>query len=280
MRPSIDITDHMRIVDLAAFKSAASFYNAYILVRRTNSSALNYIGVPGFTPKRLDCKFKTADHDFFHDRLRRQLTVGGLVVNPVMDEEFRKAFEPKKFLSAKKIWLNYSAQVVTRKFSHDQSGRANFAYMPGNLYSVDSKLDSDYYGCVIFSSNSLLSAATYIHSDYDLYGIVPADNPSENIRVTEQRFGFPHSRGRMFFDVQHFLNSRMQVAMIQHGSQEKFAEDMRDIIDVFYPDGTTVMCCDGVHEIKRLYSDLFQGRRLYSKSSSIKSWFGDWVVIV
>ncbi|MCP5119523.1 MAG: hypothetical protein GY953_52655 [bacterium] len=281
MRSSSDIHKHMRAVDVTAFQNAAERYGAYILVRRTNTSALKYIGKLGFLPKRLDCKFKTADTDFSHAGVGRVLNVSGLVVNPLMDAEFAKAFGPKKFQVSSELWRRYSHQVVAELPTHDDAGNRNYVYFPGGkLYSVDSNRNSAFFGCVMFSSSSLASAASYIHADYDLYGIVPADNPAQNIAVRETRLGQPHSRGRLFFDVQHAVNRAMGVPMVLHGSQEKYTEDMDDQIDVFYPDGKTVMCCSGVPDIERLYQTEFRGRKMFSSSTQVRELHGNWVVPV
>jgi hypothetical protein len=281
MRPSSDIGNHMRAVDVEAFKSAAATYGAYIIVRRTNSSALTYIGKSGFLPKRLDCKFKTADFDFHHAGLGRRLSISGLVVNPLMDAEFVKAFQARKFQVSSELWRKYSQQVVTELPSHDEAGTRNYVYFPhGKHYSVDSNRASSFYGCLMFSSMSLASGASYIHADYDLYGIVPAENPAQNIAVRETRLDQPHSRGKLFFDVQHAVNRAMGVPMVLHGSQEKYTEDMDDEVDVFYPEGSTVMCCRGVTEIQRLYETEFRGRKMFSSSAQVKAHHGSWVVPV
>jgi len=53
----------MRSQDKAIFLEAARQFQIWILVRRTNRASLEYVGRPGYTPKRIDCKVKTADID-------------------------------------------------------------------------------------------------------------------------------------------------------------------------------------------------------------------------
>ena len=53
----------MRSQDKAVMLGAAKEFKSWILVRRTNRASLDYIGKPGYTPKRIDCKAKTADLD-------------------------------------------------------------------------------------------------------------------------------------------------------------------------------------------------------------------------
>src|SRR5207237_806375 len=74
--------DFIRPRDINAFTAAAKVYKVYILVRRTNPASLKYIGMPGFTPKPLDCKPKTADADIVIDGRRRE--TAGLVVDPTL----------------------------------------------------------------------------------------------------------------------------------------------------------------------------------------------------
>lgn len=263
------IQNHMREGDITVFRQAARLYNAYILLRRTNPKSITYIGKAGFTPKRLDCKFKTADRDFYHPGLDRWLMVGGLVVNPVQDEYFRAAFnlEGGKFEKARKIWQENQGIVELPSGS----------WLPGGkLYTVDVNPESPRYGCILFTSSSMVSAVKYIHGDYDLYAIVPADNPASNIRVSEQRLGQPHSRGKLFFDVQHFINKRVGTAMILHGSQEKYQGHSDEPVDVFYPDGETVVCCEDEAAIGALYATDFRGRMPFEKGQKANSVHGKW----
>src|ERR1051325_7133815 len=52
----------MRGIDLQKFLMVARHHDVIILVRPTNEAALKYIGKPGFYPKPMICKAKTA-HD-------------------------------------------------------------------------------------------------------------------------------------------------------------------------------------------------------------------------
>ena len=77
----------IRQQDKAVFADAARHFNLWILVRRTNRESLPYIGLPGYTPKPIDCKAKTADSSY-DSRYR----TAGLVVDP---NEHRRAFGPR-----------------------------------------------------------------------------------------------------------------------------------------------------------------------------------------
>jgi hypothetical protein len=85
----------MRSQDKAIFLEAARQFQIWILVRRTNRASLEYVGRPGYTPKRIDCKAKTADIDIAPYRL------AGLVVDPGIHP---KAFKPGKAAKAADCW--------------------------------------------------------------------------------------------------------------------------------------------------------------------------------
>jgi len=75
----------MRSQDKSIFLEAARQFQIWILVSRTNRASLEYVGRPGYTPQRIDCKAKTADIDIAPYRL------AGLVVDPGIHP---KAFKP------------------------------------------------------------------------------------------------------------------------------------------------------------------------------------------
>ena len=63
--------DYMRAHDVGVFNAAAVRFKAWILVRRSNPAAKDYIGKAGYVPKRLDCKAKSADKPATMERLGR-----------------------------------------------------------------------------------------------------------------------------------------------------------------------------------------------------------------
>jgi hypothetical protein len=275
-----DIIKSMRPLDMKAFKEAAKLYDCYILVRRSNPASKQFIGRAGYTPKRIDCKFKTADFDFLHQGLQRRLKVAGLVVNPDMDAEFVKAFGAAKYQKAIKIWRKENQSVVSPVTSHDASGKPNYTWIPDNKpYCSCSDEASEHYGCLIFAESTPLSGGKFIHGDYDLYGIVPAADPARNVIVQEKLLGQHHSRGRLFKDVQYFVNRHMGVAMVLHGSQDTYTEDFDDEIDVFYPDGS-IKLFSGPSEIAALYETEFGGRRMFTKKASLKTVLGKFAEVV
>jgi hypothetical protein len=268
--------DYMRPVDVHAFQCAAKFYKVWILVRASNPEARKFIGIPGYVPKRLDCKAKTADRDVTVPGVPGKAQTAGLVVDPLLDDmAMREAFaDSADHARAVGYWRMFESHCYIPK-----PGEKLLWYPGGKFYSVQRDRTHPHYGCVMFSSSSNAAAGSYIHSDYDLYGIVRADDPEANVRVKETRLGQPHNRGRELFDIQHFLNKRMGVAMILHGEQEKFSDDMDDELDVFWPDGEKVTTEKGATAIHRLYRTTFKGRRLYGRDGDPRPLFGLWETV-
>lgn len=82
-----DVRDYMRPIDIRIFKRYSINRGVFVLVRRTNIYSVPYIGKPGFVPKPLECKPKTAksDADFLNEKGKRiKLKCAGLVVNPFL----------------------------------------------------------------------------------------------------------------------------------------------------------------------------------------------------
>jgi hypothetical protein len=71
----------------------------------------------------------------------------------------------------------------------------------------------------------------------------------------------------------------MGVPMILHGEQETFKEDWNDNIDVFCPDGETIIEAYGPAAIRHLYTVTFKGRQMYGKGANPKPYFGLWEVL-
>lgn len=246
----------MRLRDIAACSKAAKFFGVYIMVRRTNTQSIQYIGQPGYVAKRLDCKPKTADFSVGLPQGFKE--VAGLVVDPTL-EGFQRAFKPAKLTEAKKEWEKFKPLLAPDML--DSNKKPAYTYLPkGKFYAVQLDKKNKHYGCLMFSSFSLLSAASYIHGDYDLYDIVPADKPEENIVYKEMRLDVPHNRGKRFFDVQHFLNNKMGAPLVLHGSQAKWKGHTDEPIDIFCPDGD-VREASNMNQIRKLYQTVFMGRQ-------------------
>jgi hypothetical protein len=246
-----------------AFRGAANLYNVFILVRRTNSASLKYIGDPTCVPKRLDCKAKTADLDISHPQFGPK-QVAGLVVDPHIAG--RDAFlTHTKYRKALDEWQRFAGMIDSRVTTLE--GQRQLVYVPnGGFYFVDLDPASPRYGCVKFTINSVIAAGRYVHGDFDLYGIIRADDPSRNVAVREERLDQTHARSPEFFDVQHYVNQKLRVPMVLHGAHESYSETHENEgIDVFHPDGT-VTGAENAAEIASLYENVFEGRRLFTKN--------------
>ena len=263
----------MLATHLPVFRAAAKLYNVYILVRRTNLMSLQYICKPGFSPKCLDCKAKTADKDYDHPQFGRMQTAG-LVVNPHITgaQAYKSA---AKHAEATKEWVNFEPHLVPELATAEAQKRPVY-FTRGQHYFIELKPETKRVGCVKFHTY-LSTAATYVHGDFDLYGIVRADDPARNVAVGELMLatseqaakGKPnHFRSPELLDVQTFVNSRIGAPMILHGAQEGYKDHHSDeAIDIFHPGGSLTAAENG-QQIAELYATVFQGRKLFTKGGA------------
>jgi hypothetical protein len=221
----------MRDGDKWIFKDAAKEYNVAILVRDTNAASLKYVGMQGFCPKPLDCKAKTADMG----------TNQGLVV--AFDAvHLELTYKPDKILPAKSEWKKFlGSQNARRSSDLNETSRR---------FSVDLDPKSDRFGCIM--AKDKLGSAQYIHGDYDLKDIIPADQPSQNTAIFLRLHGQKHMRDPNFSKVQFFVNQRIGVDMLQHGGEAQYSKHVDDVIHVFVPDGRSGVL-QSLQEIENLY---------------------------
>ncbi len=261
----------MREKDAAVFAEAARWFELYILVRATNPHSLPYMSQDGYSAKRLDCKAKTADLDVIIEG--RIYKTAGLVVDP--NVVGHSAFKGGKHAKALEEWGKFAPKVTSGIY--DRSGRPTKTYYPGGgLYGVQMNPQHKHYGCVMFSSNSLISAATYIHGDYDLYAIVDRDSPLDTVFVTETRLGEKHVRSKELTDVQTYVNRRLGRPMVLHGDQEKYAPHSDEDVYVFFPDARAPRVLSGQREIERFYLLTLGGRQTGGKNAQLMSAGGLW----
>ncbi len=287
-----DLDRVMRPVDQKAFAYTAWWFNVYILVRRSNEATVPYIGRAGFTPKGPDTKAKTAQQDFVNPHTGRPCNVGGLVCNP-RAPGMAGAYVAHKYPGALKEWDKFVRTGRLDQVDFASDGTPSKHHLR-ECFFVDLRPDSERFGALMYSRNKMTLNACYIHGDYDLFAIVPADNPRVNIVVEEQhplspwhplnrRPGMPPTetdparksadqkaqeilnfRGRKFIDVQNMLNRMMGVSMILHGSQEKAVNSFDEAVDVFFPDGERSCCISQEADLRRFYEGQLQGRQLFN----------------
>ena len=252
----------MRPIDVEAFRKEAASQRSYILVRKPNPESRKYIGQPGFYPKPFDCKFKSADKDFFHEKLTKKLTVGGLVVNPTLDE-FEKAFINKKSHQiAVDIWSQHR-DVVSGTPTHANNGNLVAHNLPGaKQFMLNTDTSSSFFGCIMQSQISQISHPNYFHSGYDLYAVIPTSNAKTLQRFLRELNDQPNYPGVNFTEYQLRLNRRMGVPMIQHAPQELTGEYLDDQVFVFMPDLSKIFMLANQLEIRDFYRNTLGGRRL------------------
>jgi hypothetical protein len=215
----------MRLQDRAIFLAAAKEFKSWILVRRTNRASLDYIGKPGYTPKRIDCKAKTADND------QAGYKLAGLVVDP---QTHPGAFTAGKTQKAKDCWLAMRDLI-------------------GTLYKVDADPKSRHYGCLMLDRS-------YIHADYDLYDIIDINHPQRNLAIVEVRLGPPHMRGPKLLAIEKFINGRIGSPMVQHGGEAQYADHSEQSIDAFGPNGEDATILNEF-SVRGWYETIFRGRK-------------------
>jgi hypothetical protein len=201
----------MRAQDQASVSAAASWFQAWILVRPTNPASVAYIGQTGFRPKPIHVKAKTADKNvgFF--------LTAGLVVSP--------SIHPTAFHDA------------ARAMSYWGETQALLAQKIGDV-SLDEDKQSKHYGCLKLNNS-------FLHGDYDLYDIIftkdfrgQSLDPRRNFGVVDRLNGVTHIRDPRFSQVQQFINTQIGVAdMVQHGGQAQFGTHTGEPLTVFSPDG-------------------------------------------
>jgi hypothetical protein len=179
----------------------------------------------------------------------------------------------------------------------DASTPSRFYLPMGQPFFTDTRPGSKRYGALMKDTGRGVLHASYIHGDYDLFAIVPADNPGANIVVSEQHSSSPWShlhrvgkapaatheadkteeqktqeipnfRGQKFIDVQNMLNRRMGVNMVLHGSQEKAVNSFDEEVDVFMPNGMDSFPCSPKRISGRSTTPCFEG------GSCTTSWLG------
>jgi len=257
-----NIQRYMRPIDAEAFRKEAASQRSYILIRRPNTAARKYIGQHGFFPKPADCKFKIAQQDFYHIRLGKWLTVGGLVVNPTLDE-FEKAFTSKKSYShALKAWQQHG-NVVSDISTLGAGSKRHFHFVSDvKQYLGNNDPRSSFYGCLMLSRIADSHTTTFLHSDYDLYAIIPTSNPKTLERLLSELNDKPQYPEVNFFDYQNRLNRAMGVPMIQHAPQELAGQHLDDQVFVFMPDSATIFMLPNQLEIRDFYRNMLGGRQL------------------
>ncbi len=264
----------MRGCDVKVFSSVAGATATVILVRATNTRSLPYIGLKGYSAKAIDCKPKTAKTDEFVDGC--VVDCAGLVVDPTMlPKVFRD--EGKKARDCWEKFTDDTHRVKVKDGVHVylRSGGKGF-------YAVDTAKPSTlrrHHGCLMISQQDVPAdfdpAAshtrawmdrhmTYIHGDYDLYGVLEAPSgPRTEVNKqhvqTRKEFGIENRFTARTGIVKQAVNDLIGREMVQHGEQAAL-EFMADDIYVFTPHGKPQVIAKGrsEKEMAGMMSDLFR----------------------
>lgn len=292
-----ELEEYMYFEHIPVFLEASQRLGLFILVRRTNPESIKFIGYPGFVPKPLECKPKTAKTDAtvsLPDGKAVKSACAGLVVDPRLVGS--SAFNGNGVQHQKAIatWDNYWHKGVPKEKGFD----------------VQTDPDSGYYGCVMrcnpgtrvfpqsrtfagraeaanirteavenpgefgfvllpnknidrHSLASLPPGCSYIYGDYDLYALVNKDHLNMRTPRAGQFEGVAHSYGEEWKRLEAFIRSKINIDMIQHGSQEHFSDHSDEEVDMFCPIAERELWTvklRNAEELRRLYNDIFEGR--------------------
>ncbi len=222
------VTTGMREQDKSVFSTVAMQLKVWILVRGTNKASLKYVGQPGFAPKPVDCKPKTADTG--------GVSLAGLVVDPTVAPE---AFsQGEKRTTALETWKKFTERGLAAGYTIDQDGPRR--------------------GCL--RKNGL-----YLHGDYDLYDVVDPGDPTAMTRYLKIENGTEVVYTGRSLNAKKALNAMLPIPMIQHGDQIAYADEhTSELIIGFSPDGGQVIAypfrAGSTASIAGIYARIFAGR--------------------
>lgn len=258
----------LRKADLTWFKACAALRNAYLLVRGTNSEALDYFCIAGYTPKPIEIKAKTAEKTPKLDGTAPDWTIAGLVADPTIVGPL--AFGDGKIEEVRIEWEKTKPLIYSG--DHDPvTGRPKQHLAGGKHFVVQMNERHKHYGCLMHSPDGV-SFSRYIHGDYDLYDVVPAIDRHSNEFVRHPRYGWmapgvqqeigtdfqPH----LFIETQTFLNANIGAPVVKHGDQAKYKREQSDEpVWAFFPGGNWEALI-GRAAIVEFYITVLGGRKL------------------
>ncbi|MDX2445561.1 MAG: hypothetical protein QNK30_17330 [Bacteroidales bacterium] len=243
-KASMSINQYMRTVDIEAFKQASQRFNCIIMLRRLNPASLPYVGMRGYMPKSIFCKAKTATYNVNVPGYVQRSMVAGLVVDPTMPG-MGAAFSNTS--NAKEMWAEFLKKLGVKSLNVIDL----YEKLPverGGFYTVQNEAAKPHYGALMFCpfipsdvqqfklSTFYMQNSFFIHGDYDLYGLIPADERENREMNIGQLFGQANFYTPLLEPVQNFINQYIGTPMVQHGAQENMAHS-DDSIDIFWPDG-------------------------------------------
>lgn len=255
----MNINKYMRVVDIQAFKQAALRFNCIIAVRRLNPASLPYVGKHGYMPKSIFCKAKTAKNNIQIPGTGQVSIVAGLVVDPTLPG-MRAAYYD--ISGAEDMWHKF-LQILGVKSLSKIDLYHTLPVERGGFYTVQSDVSRPHYGALMYCpfvpsdvhnfklSTFYLKNSFFIHGDYDLYALIPADEREGRLVSHGQLLGQANFYTPLLESVQTFINQNIHTPMVQHGAQENLGHS-DDTVDIFWPDGRITQRY-GILEIKEFY---------------------------
>jgi hypothetical protein len=221
----------------------------WILVRRTKSASLAYIGRANHWPKPGDCCAKSADNDGSKGRY----THAGLVVDPTLSQDSFTNID-----RARLFWTQFTHEHPLSNWRVDANGKSLPLPKQPRCCVNNDVTDTEHYGCLLFENR-------YLHGDYDLYAIIRADRLTANLSGIGGTPDHPTGHSPYLGRVQEYINSIIRVPMVQHGAQEAGYGHTDDTVDVFAPHGgddeITVPCLPRFPSIEAWYQVMVPGRQ-------------------
>jgi len=244
------------------FLETARRFNVYILVRKTGEASLRWAGQKGYTAKRGDLKCKTAQADIGGYKL------AGLVVSPLIHP---MTFTDDKRRSEAVMYWHSSQHLITVPRSGFTS--TDWPKSCATAYILQTNVNHRHYGALAWIEGGIVSPQ-YIHGDYDLYAIVPAESPAVRdarpmnynqggvipsslpLQTQEQmRKPLTMCTGPLLFEIMNNLDNAFGYPMVMHAEQENL-EHKDDKVIAFRPfplDGKDSKVLNGLAQIEDFY---------------------------
>ena len=187
---------------IVIFKKVAQAKQVLIIVRSPNPGADVFIGKPGFTPKPLACKAKTADnpqHEFY-----------GLVLSP-LEPDYHSAF--LRLDRAQQQWAEFTRYGLPRDFVVEQQG--------------------PWKGCLRYGGK-------LVHADYDLLAVAPQSKPHDDPSLTAVLRPDAPELGvisPLVDEIRKILNTEFKAEMVQHGAEFDVDYFNYGFCECFYANG-------------------------------------------
>ncbi len=271
----------------------------FVLSRRANPESIKFVGSPGFVPKPLACKAKTAVTDARLRLTRGEITsrCAGLVVDPKMTGATAFDNDSNRYAVAVREWEKYWGSGVPagfrvqsvpdsgfygcvmrcgsdgRVFPHSRTVGGRLAAQHTQTETLEQSgpagflLFPDKYSDAI---STLPNGCAYIHGDYDLYALVHKDNLAVREVHESEIDGVSHSYGPYWRRFEALVRIRINLDMIQHGSHEHFGDHLDEPVYMFCPVEDRSLWHVKVPNAKameRVYTELFGGRKPYQQKA-------------